>query len=533
MKKQLACMLAIAMISSMSPAVFADVKNGEINQDISGDNGVNTPIYNYQVPATLEFAVDKFMKADSSGSQIYSPSFPIINMSDVPIKASVKAKLTAKAGAGVTNPITDLDAKETPAEVTVNDMSNSKHEIYMEIVPANGVGTTEVTPSAQPAGKATRPVIDSKSVASNAVTYAAGSGSADTMTLDLAGIVVKDCGAGGQEYTLKVVDGSGNIVGTAKSGAVTGVTVGPAAPSLTEVATGFNTKKIIITTDDATNPTREYTIANTGSALTLTSGNAAGGDFTTPPTGLTFVLAPDNGTDAVVEFDQGAVTYQGYVVANGGSGASVKAPIDDAAFGKTLNFVLAKGIYDGSYDNDAPGTGTLFTGVDASDKGVGSFRFMGTVNPNATWEADKLTVTLNYNVSGIMADSYTAFDTGTPGEIGARATDVKNVMVPTPDPEAPSATAALAADGTLTVNYSLGVGSLAAASFKSASITTAALGNATTDLVSGLAGTLDTTTQTITVASANSYLDTGSNTITLTFVMSDNTETTVTATVTK
>lgn len=141
MKKQLALLLAVVLVMTMTPFAFASTvtgnENGLIdsgglspNGMIEGNGGVQAPVISYQIPSNLDFALDAFQKGDDTGSQIFSVAFPVKNRSDVALQVSVQPKLVAAGGVTVVY---------SPDEVNATDPGVTDKQVYMEAAAYTGI----------------------------------------------------------------------------------------------------------------------------------------------------------------------------------------------------------------------------------------------------------------------------------------------------------------------------------------------------------------------------------------------------------
>lgn len=87
MKRKIATTLtAVTLCTAMlGSTAFASSFDGELDEDvltaggqeITGDSGLENPVYSIVVPTTLDFAVDPFEQ--KGASQIYSKDFYMVN----------------------------------------------------------------------------------------------------------------------------------------------------------------------------------------------------------------------------------------------------------------------------------------------------------------------------------------------------------------------------------------------------------------------------------------------------------------------
>lgn len=125
-KKTLTCVLAAAMLTSMAvPAFAADtVPSKPGSESVEGSTVVRNPIFEFEVPKTLEIAINPFQKGDDSGSQIFSVDQQIINKSDVALMVSITPKMKLQNGAKYV---------ETAAAAAPTSPTDTSKKIYMEI----------------------------------------------------------------------------------------------------------------------------------------------------------------------------------------------------------------------------------------------------------------------------------------------------------------------------------------------------------------------------------------------------------------
>lgn len=386
-KKLFAIALSAAMLTTTVVPALAVSYTGDT--EISGDNDVKNPIYNYQIPMKLEFAVDAFNMADAN-SQIYSLDFPIINKSNVAIQAQVTTKAVAKSG---------IIIKDSPSAVTTND--DTKGDIYLEAVAADTVKTKAGAPTIDHNGQ-DRPLVYTTG-ADTSVTFTEGvtGTSPAKFSLDLAGSTYNNPNVGEDTtYTLSILNVYGGVIGEVTSGNVADV------PTATSVATAFIGKKVTIRSDK--NQDIVYTIASAGSDVLELVAPDNMVQYVTAPSDLTYQLVAGKGTSAEVAIDYSAGNAPAYPAYNAATGAAGDYKVPVTKDGNKLTFVLQKASYVKDYDNDDADNLTLFNSLAAANRGVATYRFMGTVNPGYNWKTKDITVSAKYTVKGMPSKDYDA-----------------------------------------------------------------------------------------------------------------------------
>lgn len=141
-KKTLSILLAAMLVASMGTSAFADQTGTLGKSTVSATMRVETPVISFDVPTSAEIALDSYQLADETGSQIYSASYGILNMSNIPIRAVVKPQI--KMGVGVT----DVTVVGTAAEAKPTNAEDKDKKVYMQITPSDKVETTASTDDA-------------------------------------------------------------------------------------------------------------------------------------------------------------------------------------------------------------------------------------------------------------------------------------------------------------------------------------------------------------------------------------------------
>lgn len=137
-KKTLSILLAAMLVASMGTSAFADEKTAFDKITVSATMKVETPVISFDVPTGADIALDSYQLADETGSQIYSASYGILNMSNIPIRAVVKPQI--KIGSGV-----DLTVVGTAAEAKPTNAEDQDKKVYMQITPSDKIETTATT----------------------------------------------------------------------------------------------------------------------------------------------------------------------------------------------------------------------------------------------------------------------------------------------------------------------------------------------------------------------------------------------------
>lgn len=135
-KKTLSILLAAMLVASMGTSAFAANTFGESTVSATMDQQV--PAISFEVPTDITVALDSYQLADESGSQIYTTSYDILNMSNIPIRAVVKPVIKVTDGIELTVVGTAAEAKPTSAE-------DDAKKLYMQITPSDKVETTATT----------------------------------------------------------------------------------------------------------------------------------------------------------------------------------------------------------------------------------------------------------------------------------------------------------------------------------------------------------------------------------------------------
>lgn len=138
-KKTLSILLAAMLVASMGTSAFADKTDTLGKSTVEATMRVETPVISFDVPTSAEIALDSYQLADETGSQIYSASYGILNMSNIPIRAVVKPQI--KIGTGVT----DVTVVGTAAEAKPTNAEDKDKKVYMQITPSDKVETTATT----------------------------------------------------------------------------------------------------------------------------------------------------------------------------------------------------------------------------------------------------------------------------------------------------------------------------------------------------------------------------------------------------
>lgn len=143
-KKTLSILLAAMLVASMGTSAFADEKTAFDKITVSATMKVETPVISFDVPTGADIALDSYQLADETGSQIYSASYGIMNMSNIPIRAVVKPQI--KIGTGVT----DVTVVGTAAEAKPTNAEDQDKKVYMQITPSDKIETTLATDADNP-----------------------------------------------------------------------------------------------------------------------------------------------------------------------------------------------------------------------------------------------------------------------------------------------------------------------------------------------------------------------------------------------
>lgn len=142
-KKTLSILLAAMLVASMGTSAFAaETSFGDI--PITATITPKEPVISFEVPSSLDIALDSYQLADDTGSQVYSVSYGIMNMSNIPVRAVVKPKI--KLGSGVT----DVTVVGTAAEAKPTDADDKDKKVYMQISPVAAVETTAADDTTAP-----------------------------------------------------------------------------------------------------------------------------------------------------------------------------------------------------------------------------------------------------------------------------------------------------------------------------------------------------------------------------------------------
>lgn len=131
-KKTLSILLAAMLVASMGTSAFAANTFGESTVSATMDQQV--PVISFEVPTDITVALDSYQLADETGSQIYSTSQNILNMSNIPIRAVVKPVIKVTDGIELTVVGTAAEAKPTSAE-------DDAKKLYMQITPSDKIET--------------------------------------------------------------------------------------------------------------------------------------------------------------------------------------------------------------------------------------------------------------------------------------------------------------------------------------------------------------------------------------------------------
>lgn len=141
-KKTLSILLAAMLVASMGTSAFA-AENAFNDFKVEATMGQQVPAISFEVPTDITVALDSYQLADESGSQIYTTSYDILNMSNIPIRAVVKPVIKVADGVELTVVGTAAEAKPTSAE-------DDAKKLYMQITPSDKVETTLATDEANP-----------------------------------------------------------------------------------------------------------------------------------------------------------------------------------------------------------------------------------------------------------------------------------------------------------------------------------------------------------------------------------------------
>lgn len=143
MKKRIATTLIAATLCTamLGSTAYASSFDGELGADdlaagaeITGNSGIENPVYKIVVPTTLDFAIDPFEQKNQS--QVYSKDFFMVNKSNVPVQLDCAVILTAG---------TDVVIKDKAADVKE---TNTDKLIYMEAEIPGAVTETTATAAA-------------------------------------------------------------------------------------------------------------------------------------------------------------------------------------------------------------------------------------------------------------------------------------------------------------------------------------------------------------------------------------------------
>lgn len=150
MKKAASIVMVAAMLAAVAPNTFAATSWGDTQVD--ADSTVTKAVIEFEVPTAMSIGLDAFSLTDATGSQIYSPSFPIINKSNVPIAVSVTADMNGSAA--------DVEFQSSVAGTTPANAQDTEKRAYVEMVNAKAlvVDPDNTTPAKQDASDKTKAV---------------------------------------------------------------------------------------------------------------------------------------------------------------------------------------------------------------------------------------------------------------------------------------------------------------------------------------------------------------------------------------
>lgn len=142
-KKTLSILLAAMLVASMGTSAFAaETSFGDTT--ITATVTPQDPVISFEVPSQVDIGLDSYQLADDTGSQVYSVSYGIMNMSNIPVRAVVKPKITIGSG------VTGVSVVGTAAEAKPTDADDKDKKVYMQISPTAAVETTAADDASAP-----------------------------------------------------------------------------------------------------------------------------------------------------------------------------------------------------------------------------------------------------------------------------------------------------------------------------------------------------------------------------------------------
>lgn len=118
-KKLLTAAIATALVAAQVVMPVAAADGGTVHVDVT----TKTAVLQVIVPTKLSVAVDP-MEMGSSGTQIYSETFSIVNQSEVPVRVDITSKVTLKEDAGM---------KLLPKKSDVSGASAAAGQVWMGV----------------------------------------------------------------------------------------------------------------------------------------------------------------------------------------------------------------------------------------------------------------------------------------------------------------------------------------------------------------------------------------------------------------